>query len=142
MSSCDGLLTGVFSSVGFECESTFNTTIQIPTSSGSNDLGVIIVRTYDGVEVFNGFPCAPQCPWDCEDIPNGDVGINDFLALLAQWTMVGTSCDFDGGGVGINAFLELLANWGPCNLETTFGHDYLLNVSLVDDPSLCFPDPQ
>ncbi len=54
------------------------------------------------------------CPWDCEDVPEGTVGINDFLELLSQWSQVGTSCDFTGGGVGINAFLELLANWGPC----------------------------
>ena len=55
------------------------------------------------------------CPWDCG---NGDgvVGINDFLALLAQWGSIGTSCDFGLGppGVGINEFLDLLANWGPC----------------------------
>ena len=54
------------------------------------------------------------CPWDCEPNPEGSVGINDFLALLAQWTQVGSSCDFNGGGVGINEFLDLLANWGPC----------------------------
>ena len=53
------------------------------------------------------------CPWDCEVVPNGSVGINDFLDLLAQWGNAG-SCDFDGGGVGINDFLDLLANWGPC----------------------------
>ncbi len=53
------------------------------------------------------------CPWDCETTPNGNIGINDFLALLAQWGTPG-SCDFDGGGVGINDFLDLLANWGPC----------------------------
>jgi hypothetical protein len=57
------------------------------------------------------FPDAP-CPWDC-DGDDGVVGINDFLALLAQWGGAGP-CDFDGGGVGINDFLELLANWGPC----------------------------
>ncbi len=57
--------------------------------------------------------CGPPCPWDCEPIPNGDVGINDFLAVLAQWGTPGT-CDFNGGGVGINDFLALLANWGPC----------------------------
>ena len=58
---------------------------------------------------------APEvsCPWDCEPVPNNDVGINDFLALLGQWFTAG-SCDFDGGGVGINDFLGLLANWGPC----------------------------
>ncbi len=55
----------------------------------------------------------PPCPWDCGDDNDGNVGIVDFLALLAQWTTPG-SCDFDGGGVGINDFLALLANWGPC----------------------------
>jgi len=56
------------------------------------------------------------CPWDCEPNPQGTVGINDFLELLAQWTQVGSSCDFAGdpNGVGILAFLELLANWGDC----------------------------
>ncbi len=54
----------------------------------------------------------PQCPWDCAN-DDGEVGINDFLALLGQWNTPG-SCDFDGGGVGINDFLALLANWGPC----------------------------
>ena len=59
---------------------------------------------------------APQqpCPWDCDgESTDGNIGITDFLALLAQWGGPG-SCDFDGGGVGINDFLELLANWGPC----------------------------
>ncbi len=55
----------------------------------------------------------PSCPQDCGDM-DGNVGINDFLALLAQWGSVGSSCDIDGGGVGINDFLDLLANWGPC----------------------------
>ncbi len=53
------------------------------------------------------------CPWDCGD-GDGNVGIVDFLAVLAQWGQVGTSCDFDGGGVGITGFLKVLANWGPC----------------------------
>ncbi len=54
------------------------------------------------------------CPWDCGGDNDGNVGINDFLALLAEWTLVDAPCDFDGGGVGITDFLELLANWGPC----------------------------
>ncbi len=54
------------------------------------------------------------CPWDCEPKPDGNVGINDFLELLAQWSTVDSSCDFDGGGVGINDFLDLLGNWGSC----------------------------
>ncbi|MHC4765445.1 MAG: hypothetical protein ACYTF2_10085 [Planctomycetota bacterium] len=79
-----------------------------------------------------GFPC-PQggpspndyilsisasapCPWDCEAVPDGSVGVTDFLALLAQWGQIGTSCDFDTGGpgVGVGEFLDLLAYWGPC----------------------------
>ena len=70
--------------------------------------------------VDNGAP-SPQecgakvntCPWDCQAVPDGSVGVNDFLALLAQWNTVDT-CDFDGGGVGVNDFLALLANWGAC----------------------------
>ena len=55
-----------------------------------------------------------SCPWDCGD-HDGNVGIVDFLALLADWGGKG-SCDFDGGGIGIGIvdFLELLAHWGPC----------------------------
>jgi hypothetical protein len=53
------------------------------------------------------------CPWDCGD-DNGDVGVLDFLALLAQWGQVGTSCDFDGDGVSVGDFLVLLAQWGAC----------------------------
>ncbi len=140
--SCDDVPISEISAIGFECQSTLSTTTEIPTSSGDNDLGVIIVRTYDGVEVFNGYPCAPACSWDCELVPDGNVGINDFLALLGQWTRVGSSCDFDGGGVGIIDFLALLANWGPCSTLTEHGNDYLLNVSIVDDPSLCFPDSE
>ena len=56
--------------------------------------------------------CVPLCPWDLDG--TGDVGINDFLALLAVWGQVGVPADFDGGGVGVTDFLELLANWGPC----------------------------
>lgn len=56
----------------------------------------------------------PLCPWDCEMVADGGVGITDFLALLGAWAVVGASCDFDGGGVGITDFLDLLAHWGPC----------------------------
>ena len=58
----------------------------------------------------------PPCPWDCEAAPDGSVNVTDFLALLAQWGQIGTSCDFDTGapGVGVGEFLDLLAYWGPC----------------------------
>ena len=54
------------------------------------------------------------CPWDLDN--SGDVGIVDFLDLLAQWgSAPGGPPDFNGDGtVGITDFLELLANWGPC----------------------------
>ena len=55
---------------------------------------------------------------DCiGDIDNdGNVGISDFLDLLAAWgPNPGHPADFDGDDVvGINDFLDLLANWGPC----------------------------
>ena len=55
----------------------------------------------------------PPCPWDCAG-DDGEVGINDFLALIAQWGTAG-SCDTDGdGAVDIDDFLALLANWGLC----------------------------
>lgn len=79
---------------------------------------VQLVPVPEGLPELPGFPDDDGreevlCPWDCG---NGDliVGIEDFLALLAQWSQVGAPCDFDGGGVRINDFLELLANWGPC----------------------------
>ena len=74
--------------------------------TGSGDPPIVDMGAYE----FQG----ASCLWDCEAIPNGNVGINDFLNLLAQWMQVGSSCDFDGGGVGITDFLALLANWGPC----------------------------
>jgi predicted outer membrane repeat protein len=56
------------------------------------------------------------CLWDCGGDHDGNVGIVDFLALLAQWDRVGTTCDFGLGdpGVGVNEFLDVLANWGLC----------------------------
>lgn len=60
------------------------------------------------------FGAQAPCPWDCGGDNDQLVGIVDFLALLAQWSQVGTSCDFDGGGVSIVDFLALLANWGAC----------------------------
>ena len=71
---------------------------------------VIVHHTYGSTT-----PVIPveSCPWDCAD-GDGDVGITDFLQLLAQWGLVDAPCDIDGGGVGITDFLALLANWGRC----------------------------
>ncbi len=53
-----------------------------------------------------------DCPADFDG--DCDVGITDFLQLLAEWGLIGAPCDVNGGGVGITDFLELLATWGPC----------------------------
>ncbi len=74
--------------------------------SGNGDPPVVDMGAYE-LQVVSA------CPWDCGGDDNGNVGITDFLALLAQWGSL-ASCDFDGGGVGINDFLQLLANWGSC----------------------------
>ncbi len=73
--------------------------------TGNGDPPIVDMGAYE----FQG----TSCPWDCTQTGDGNVGISDFLLLLAQWDSPG-SCDFDGGGVGITDFLELLANWGPC----------------------------
>jgi hypothetical protein len=52
--------------------------------------------------VFDVIGATCPCPWDLDG--SGDVGINDFLDLLANW----------GNPYGIRDFLDLLANWGPC----------------------------
>ncbi len=76
-----------------------------------------IVNTGESYVVFGKAGTTPMnlSAVVCRDCADGDgnVGIVDFLALLADWGNA-SACDFDGGGVGINDFLELLANWGPC----------------------------
>ena len=54
------------------------------------------------------------CPADLNG--DGEVGITDFLDLLAAWgPNPGHPADFDDDGfVGITDFLALLAAWGPC----------------------------
>jgi hypothetical protein len=57
------------------------------------------------------------CPADCRQTPDGEVGIGDFLALLAGWGTAagGGPCDIDHDWIVDEAdFLSLLAAWGPC----------------------------
>lgn len=92
--------------------------IGIHTGGGCNAGGGANIGTginNSGLQDALGTPqgiCLPSCPWDLDG--TGDVGINDFLALLAAWAQVDVPADFDGGGVRVTDFLELLANWGPC----------------------------
>ena len=54
------------------------------------------------------------CQYDLDSGDN-DVGITDFIALLAAWgPCPGCAADFDcDNDVGIVDFLDLLAHWGP-----------------------------
>ncbi|MHC4219760.1 MAG: integrin alpha, partial [Planctomycetota bacterium] len=74
---------------------------------GGLDRGAVWTLFIDGTVVVD-------CPWDLDG--SGDVGIVDFLDLLAQWgSNPGGPPDFDDDGmVGIIDFLELLGHWGPC----------------------------
>jgi hypothetical protein len=84
---------------------------------GREDLAVGAYKDDDGGEdhgaVWVLFLDGTECPWDCQASPDGSVGVNDFLQMLADWGG-GGPCDFDGGGVGVTDFLALLANWGEC----------------------------
>ncbi len=55
-----------------------------------------------------------SCPWDLDG--SGEVGIVDFLDLLAAWgACAGCPQDVDADGtVGITDFLQVLASWGAC----------------------------
>ncbi len=56
-----------------------------------------------------------SCPFDADGDRN--VGITDFLKVLATWGPCPGSCVADAdrdGLVGIEDFLDLLANWGAC----------------------------
>jgi hypothetical protein len=62
----------------------------------------VVEAGVDGV-TLRSVTCKAACVWDLDN--SGDVGINDFLDLLAAW---------GAGAVGISDLLELLADWGPC----------------------------
>jgi hypothetical protein len=68
----------------------------------------------DDIEIWGVPPSEPDCPADING--DGEVGVLDFLDLLAAWgPNAGHPADLDGDGeVGVLDFLELLAAWGPC----------------------------
>ena len=59
----------------------------------------------------DGIPDECECPADLDG--DGDVGIDDLLAVLAAW---GTDAgDVTGDGTtDVNDLLEVMAAWGPC----------------------------
>ena len=46
---------------------------------------------------------------------NGSVGVDDLLAVIADWGCSGCSTDIDGDGiVGVNDLLSIISGWGSC----------------------------
>jgi hypothetical protein len=112
-----------------------------------------------GIALLETAPQVPTCPWDCGTPHNKVIDIIDFLALLGDWGVVGSPCDFDGGGVGITDFLKLLGMWGPCpaplndecidyeliekgdpNGSTQVHYD-MYGATPSPEPYKCLPDP-
>jgi hypothetical protein len=55
----------------------------------------------------------PPCPADCT--ADGQVGVDDLLALLAAWGAADSPCDIDADGlVEVDDLVLLLESWGPC----------------------------
>ena len=99
-----------------------NGLIDLGSPPPANSVFLITIEMLGGVplegrfvtSVFTVDIVGKLCPWDLD--LDGNVGITDFLDLLAQWgTDPQGPPDFNSNGVvDINDFLELLANWGPC----------------------------
>ena len=108
-SGCDNL--SILTTVQFEeCQPT---TISWPVTPGTYWLVIGPTMFTDTSACGTGYTATAgdPCPADLDD--DGEVGINDFLLLLAAW---GTpDGDIDGDGTtDIADFLLLLASWGPC----------------------------
>ena len=88
-------------------------TIDINNAQGCTQLVADIVDLDDVRFLRSAFAPVP-CPWDCDGSNDAEVTILDLLALLAQWGLTGTSCDFDGNGVSPSDLLKLLANYKGC----------------------------
>ncbi len=88
--------------LGGPCDAHIELNIPVVALAPADSITITIRQLYGGT-----------CQWDCEPLPDGVVGITDFLKLLADWGGA-SACDFDGGGVDVVDFLKLLANWGAC----------------------------
>ena len=87
----------------------------IPDCDAHIDLNIPVVELDpgDSIKITIRHLYGETCREDCEALPNGEVGIGDFLKVLADWGNA-SACDFDGGGVDVVDFLKVLAEWGAC----------------------------
>jgi len=74
-------------------------TVQLEEVFFSGDLEIEVFGTY----------CAADLDGD------GSVGVDDLLAVIADWGCSGCSGDIDGDGtVGVNDLLSIISGWGSC----------------------------
>ena len=69
----------------------------------------------DNIRMISLDCSAPPCPADIDG--NGDVGTNDILAILADWSASCEGCDADldgDGDVDVDDLLTVVSNFGPC----------------------------
>ena len=90
-------------------------TVRVRFIASDFDPQSLVEAGVDGVGLSQ-FVCETDCP---ADIANGDgnVNVDDLLALLAAWGPCDANCDADIDGnnaVDIDDLLTLLAAWGPC----------------------------
>jgi hypothetical protein len=88
----------------------------------ASDRQDVLQAAFDWCAELN--PQDPPCPWDTAGNggPDGEVGTDDFFALLQNWGSCAGECPWDttgpnsepDGEVGVDDFFALLQNWGPC----------------------------
>jgi len=87
-----------------------------------SDCGGLLGATYQGDNIECAGACEPAgggCAADCAGpAPDGQVNVNDLLALLANWGP-GAACDIapapgGDGVINVSDLLALLAAWGAC----------------------------
>ena len=74
-----------------------------------------------GAHEFQG-TTEPACPWDCEDEPDGSVGIDDLVAIINHWgpcPAPPADCPWDcedepDCNVGIDDLVAVINHWGSC----------------------------
>jgi hypothetical protein len=114
------LTFGFFLVAGFPLAATAG-----PTPGGADTDGDTVEDAFDncssasnpGQEDVDHDGCGDVCdpPLTCDCDGNGGVGLNDYLAMIAEWgnTAPPLTCDCDSnGGVGLNDYLALIAEWG------------------------------
>ena len=113
----------------------------------NGDGGLPIMESGDLTALPSG-ACPPSlCPWDIsgpDGVPDGVVGVDDLLALLAGWGTDGNgACIADPQDeVEVNDLLGLLANWGDCPEPPDPANDFcadadelgpITTITLIED---------